>query len=125
MFIGAAVAYRAEHPTNPGFATYGDALWWAVVTLTTVGYGDIVPKTEGGRITGVMIMVTGIAVLGVLAGSLASFFRISGREPDKNADTSPAIDLRAELVNLRAQIEVLASEVSRLTARLGGRDQSS
>ena len=83
VFLGAAVAYRAEHPPNAGFKTYGDALWWAVVTLTTVGYGDIVPKTQVGRVDGVMIMVTGIAVLGVLAGSLSSFFRFTSRADTK------------------------------------------
>src|SRR6516162_11002115 len=76
VVVGSLVAYHAEHPTNPEFATVGDALWWGFVTLTTVGYGDIVPKTPTGRWAGVMIMITGIAVLGTLAGSLSSFFRV-------------------------------------------------
>ena len=80
VLLGSAIAYHAEHPTNPGFATFGDALWWGIVTLTTVGYGDIVPKTSAGRFAGVAIMFTGIAVLGVLAGSLAQLFNIGGNE---------------------------------------------
>ena len=76
MTAGAVVAYYAEHPVNPEFATFGDSLWWAIVTLTTVGYGDIVPVTTTGRIASVMIMLTGVAVLGLLAGTLASFFRL-------------------------------------------------
>jgi voltage-gated potassium channel len=75
VFVASLVAYYAEHPVNPEFATVGDALWWGIVTLTTVGYGDIVPKTPTGRWAAVIIMITGIAVLGLLAGSLASFFR--------------------------------------------------
>jgi len=77
MFVGDLVAYHAEHPTNPEFANFGDALWWGIVTLTTVGYGDIVPKTSTGRWAAVAIMLTGVATLGVLAGSMASFFRLT------------------------------------------------
>ena len=89
VFVGAAIAYYAEHPTNPEFATFGDALWWGIVTLTTVGYGDIVPKTTAGRWAGVMIMVTGIAVVGLLAGSLASFFRFDGAETADGPSIEP------------------------------------
>ncbi len=76
LVTASLVAYYAEHPTNPEFATIGDALWWGIVTMTTVGYGDIVPKTATGRWAAVVIMLTGVAVLGLLAGSLASFFRL-------------------------------------------------
>jgi voltage-gated potassium channel len=123
VFVGAAVGYRAEHATNPGFKTFGDALWWAVVTLTTVGYGDIVPKTTTGRVDGVMIMVVGIGILGVLAGSLANFFRLDRRgqpAPATVASTAaPAGDdaVAAELAALRAQVARLADE-------LGGRRDS-
>ncbi len=53
LVTGSLVAYYAEHPANPEFATVGDALWWGIVTLTTVGYGDIVPKTPTGRFAAV------------------------------------------------------------------------
>jgi voltage-gated potassium channel len=118
IVVGAAVAYRAEHATNPGFATYGDALWWAIVTLTTVGYGDIVPKTTAGRIDGVMIMITGISVLGLLAGSMASFFRLDPGTPTPASpgpdDSSPPSELTAEMIELRTQVARLADEVARL-----------
>jgi ion channel len=56
VLLASLSAYQAEHPTNLGFATVGDALWWSIVTLTTFGYGDIVPKTEAGRFAGVASM---------------------------------------------------------------------
>jgi voltage-gated potassium channel len=115
VFVGASVAYHAEHPTNPGFATFGDALWWAIVTLTTVGYGDIVPKTTAGRVDGVMIMVAGVAILGLLAGSLASFFGVGSRASP--APSPPDDAVAHELAELRSQVARLADEVSRLAPR--------
>ena len=150
MVAGAVAAYYAEHPVNPEFATFGDSLWWAIVTLTTVGYGDIVPETTTGRIAAVMIMITGVAVLGLLAGSLASFFRL---QPDGSAadpatpepatpdaalaSAAPAVPVTAptaasgldlvlnELTQLRTQVGELAelkAQLAVLTARLGGSD---
>jgi voltage-gated potassium channel len=105
----------AEKPTNPGFATYADAVWWGIVTLTTVGYGDIVPHTENGRLAGVFLMLTWLATLGVLSGTMASFFRTAGGSTDEIAPEPPepaAPD--AELDDVRQQLAVIAD---RLAAR--------
>jgi voltage-gated potassium channel len=116
-------AYQAEHPTNSEFGTVGDALWWGIVTLTTVGYGDIVPKTTAGRLCGVAIMITGIAVLGVLAGSLASLFNLEptseGRESadDAAAPSEGRFSMPAELAMLQAQLREVEHRLGQL-ARL-------
>ena len=133
-FFGSLVAYYAEHPTNPEFATFGDSLWWGIVTLTTVGYGDIVPKTATGRWAAVCIMFTGIAVLGVLAGSLSSFFRISPSSDDgsatqaeeaepESATPSPAPDVEAALVALTREVAALRGQVEELAGRFSGGDR--
>ena len=95
MVTCAYVGYGAEHTVNKDFATYGDALWWAIVTVTTVGYGDIVPITTAGRLSGVVLMLAGVAVLGVLAGTLASFFGFGQGQPARKdgeaaSDSVPA-----------------------------------
>jgi voltage-gated potassium channel len=113
LFVGAAMGYYAEHPTNPEFATFGDAVWWAIVTLTTVGYGDIVPVTTAGRVDGAAIMLMGVALLGLLAGSLASFF---GLDKDSGAAPEPPnTAVLAELAHLRAEVKELTALREQLT----------
>jgi voltage-gated potassium channel len=115
-------AYEAEHPTNPGFATFGDAIWWGIVTLTTVGYGDIVPRTTAGRVSGVAIMFTGVAVLGVLAGSLASMF---GIDSDRDDDAAPPVadattgrSVEDELASLQSQLVTMQRGLSDLAEHI-------
>lgn len=63
--------------------TFSDGLWWAVTTVTTVGYGDRFPTTSEGRILAVMLMLVGISLVGVITASVASWFvRLS--QEDKN-----------------------------------------
>jgi voltage-gated potassium channel len=129
LLFCAWMAYVAEHPTNDEFATFGDALWWAVVTLTTVGYGDIVPVTEKGRIAGTFLMLTGVATLGLISGTLASAFHIAPGEEGAPvpapavpggapaaAAGGPADVVVDELVAVRNDLAVLDQRLAALVA---------
>jgi voltage-gated potassium channel len=64
--------------------TFSDGLWWAVTTVTTVGYGDRFPTTTEGRILAVMLMLVGISLVGVITASVASWFVRLSQEENKN-----------------------------------------
>lgn len=74
IFIGMIGTYFFEHQTNKEtFNSFFDTLWYTIVTLTTVGYGDKTPITTSGRLFGILIMIFGVAVTGVVTGKIASF----------------------------------------------------
>jgi voltage-gated potassium channel len=56
------------------FATLGEAMWWSLQTLTTVGYGDVVPYTTWGRVVGGAVMVLGLTFLSILTATITSYF---------------------------------------------------
>ena len=75
LFSAATIAhwFEAEHQPEQ-FGSIPASLWWAVVTLTTTGYGDVVPLSAAGRIVGGLVMLCGVCVLALLAGILANGF---------------------------------------------------
>jgi voltage-gated potassium channel len=73
--VGAAViVLELERGSGDYIATLPDAIWWAITTVTTVGYGDEYPTTAGGRAVGAVLMVLGIGLFGVLAATISAFF---------------------------------------------------
>ncbi|EEX64378.1 potassium channel protein [Vibrio metoecus] len=74
VLLSAAFVYLVEKGTPSPINSYSDALWWAMSTITTVGYGDMYPVTGFGRGVAVFLMLTGITLFGLLTASVASFF---------------------------------------------------
>jgi voltage-gated potassium channel len=73
LYISAIGIHYFEHDAQPErFASVFDSLWWAVATLTTVGYGDIYPITVGGRLFTFLILVLGLGLIAVPSGLMAS-----------------------------------------------------
>ena len=75
LTVAASFAYIVEHEAQPEkFASIPDAMWWAIVTMTTVGYGDMVPVTPVGKMLGAVIAVVGLGMVALPAGLLAAGF---------------------------------------------------
>jgi voltage-gated potassium channel len=88
-YIAALAVFDAERDVQgANITSFGDALWWAAVTITTVGYGDYTPVTLRGRGIAVTLMLGGVAVLGVLTATLSSWIvqRVGQLESDRRTD---------------------------------------
>lgn len=101
--------------SDANIETGGDSLWWAMVTLSTVGYGDFYPTTLGGRLVAVVVMVTGVGIIASLASILA---RVMVPTDDPSADQHELSAVREQLEELRLELSRLRLELSR-----GQRDQ--
>jgi voltage-gated potassium channel len=106
--IFSAVERSAQH------VSIEDGIWWAIVTVTTVGYGDIVPHTDAGRGVAVIVMITGIGTAALLVGAASQRFvvgEVSSGEGDTPA--APTItDVHEELIALRADVAALRAQLS-------------
>jgi voltage-gated potassium channel len=100
----AAIMVLKLENANPeaNITSGGDAVWWVFVTITTVGYGDRFPTTLWGRTVGVLVMFSGIALIGVLTGFLANFFLAP---PKKQKQSFAPTDPKARLAELEAMLE--------------------
>jgi len=72
ILLSATMLFFAEYGSNPGIDSFYDTLWWAIVTISTVGFGDITPQTAGGRLIGAALMISGMFFIAMLAGVISS-----------------------------------------------------
>ena len=98
LATGSAGVWLLEKDSNDAIDHYGDAAWWAITTVTTVGYGDIAPVTTEGRLIAAVLMVTGIAAFGVVTANVAAGLTRQ-RQPEQ--------DISERLEELQAAIDEL------------------
>ncbi|MEO0453624.1 MAG: potassium channel family protein [Verrucomicrobiota bacterium] len=92
--VGAIAVYEFEPQAGGNINSPGDAVWWAVVTVTTVGYGDFYPVSLGGRIVAVFLMVCGIGLFGTFTGYISSLFSEDQAEIEEDREEKILEELR-------------------------------
>jgi voltage-gated potassium channel len=104
-FAAAAIMRVADADTYP---TFGQAIWWAAQTVTTVGYGDVVPESDWGRGVAVVLMIAGIGFLTVFTASIVSvsMYRVTRAAEARQRDA-----LLEHLMKLEAQVERVEAAV--------------
>ncbi|MUL47751.1 two pore domain potassium channel family protein [Mycobacterium sp. CBMA293] len=113
VYVGALAVYDAERGA-PGahITSFGLAVWWAITTITTVGYGDMYPVTTTGRVMAGLVMIGGISLVGSITATIASWIvqTVSDEDEKQDAATAAHIDgLRGEIAELR---ELLRANVA-------------
>lgn len=110
IYVASLAILDAERD-RPGatIGTFGDAVWWSITTVTTIGYGHLYPVTTTGRGIAVVLMMGGIGLVGVVTASLASWIVQRVEE----ADTANQAATTAQIEELRDEIRALAGELRR------------
>ena len=103
VFVGSSILSVAEEKP------FSDSLWWAFVTVTTVGYGDIVPNSIFGKSLAIILMLVGIGTIGMLTSALTNFFVKENSNEESKLD-----QLQNELVMQRHLVEKQAERIEEL-----------
>lgn len=91
------------------FASFGTALWWAIQTVTTVGYGDVVPASSPGKVVGAFLMLGGLSLYAVITGAITSAF-VAEAQARGRLGSDPVLE---RLDEVTAQLDALKAELTR------------
>jgi voltage-gated potassium channel len=117
-FVAALAVLEAErNAPDASITTFGEALWWTITTLSTVGYGDRYPVTVEGRLVAATLMVAGIALLGVVTASIAAWFVENLRRAQSEV-SEEVEEVSSDVEATQAQLAVVLAELRTISARL-------
>jgi len=126
--VSSVLIYNAEQE-NPesSIDSLGDAIWWAMTTVTTVGYGDTYPVTGLGRFFAVLLMLSGITLLGTVTASAAAWFidHIRQRQETKDQERSDAqAEVSADVAEILAEVRALRDEMTYVKKAMQSKNQA-
>jgi voltage-gated potassium channel len=119
MIIFSSVAIlNVETDKDSNIKSGEDALWWAMTTITTVGYGDKYPITTEGRIIGALLMTTGVGLFGTFTGFVAAWFMAPTQTAIKKEEEKIEVE-EANIEEKIGKIEILLAEIKRAHKKVG------
>ena len=126
VFASAFFMWRVEYDApDATITTFRAAMWWAVVTTTTVGYGDYTPVTQVGRAIAIVVMIVGIGLIGTVSATVAAWFVTRPSEGDTEAGGPASVDAQAATpaaaesqAALLVRLDELAAQQSEIRALL-------
>jgi voltage-gated potassium channel len=104
----AAAAAFLELLVDPGIGSTGDALWWAVATVTTTGYGDVVPTNAAGRVVGVVLMMIGISLIPIITSLVITVFIAQRQRETTDADRLHRDEVIRRLERIESRLDSTA-----------------
>jgi voltage-gated potassium channel len=112
----ASLASLDEERGKPGshINSFGDAVWWAITTVTTVGYGDVSPVTTPGKVIAVFLMIGGISLVGLVTATLASWIIQQVAQEDTANQAVTAREIEALRTDMGRRLDDLSAEIRRL-----------
>ncbi|HEX2427174.1 MAG TPA: potassium channel family protein [Gaiellaceae bacterium] len=107
MLVAMMVAALTVHFLSPkAFATFGDEVWWAAQTVTTVGYGDVVPTTSGGRFIGGIVMFVSVATVSLVTAVVTAGF-VAYQQRRMSGEVERHQELRDALTRIEKRLDAI------------------
>jgi voltage-gated potassium channel len=115
LVLGLLAGFLVTLVDRQDFPTFGDGVWWAIVTLGTVGYGDIVPHTAWGRVIGSVVIVVGVTFIAFLTATVTSAFisasEQEARELERQREEAIEKETRELLRGVKAQLDAIEAKL--------------
>jgi voltage-gated potassium channel len=116
--LGVLAGFVVTLVDKKDFPSFGDGVWWAIVTLGTVGYGDIVPHTAWGRVVGSIVIVFGVTFIAFLTATVTSAFVSAAEEQAREQERQRE---EASEQEMRELLRVVKTQLDAIEAKLDGR----